>query len=332
VRHAVIVALLAACTEPAGDDQPPVASHVESFEWPGAAPSQLDMLFIIDDTPAMAPYVDRTEAMLRSIDAAWTSPDGYPRPDLHIAVATADPADVGRLQQSPNVHGAFIVDETSADYLTRVTNHGGSLGVDLAELGAVGTGGGGSEPLAAARAAIESTPDFLRASAHLAIVIVTAHDDASAVDVADAAAWAKGLKTDPNHVLVSAVYPLGSPRLDAFVDAFPDRGAKLRIDSGDYVNAMTAVEIAYVVSLAIPCLATPLDVDPGTPGDQLDCTIELELRDGTRRIVPPCPGENCWHYHPDLLNCTTPPGGQIVVGTYKWPVMPTVRGQCVVGN
>jgi hypothetical protein len=225
-----------------------------------------------------------------------------------------------------------MIDENSPDYLTRVTNHGGSLGIDLVELGAVGTSGGASAPLAAARAAIEGTPGFLRPNADLAIVIVTAHDDGSAGAVEDVVAWAKALKADPSQVLVSAVYPAGSPRLDAFVDAFSERGTPLTIDAGDYVNAMTALEVAYKVILSIPCLATPLDLDPAMPGDQLDCTVELELRDGTSRVVPECPGENCWHFVPDPVSCTNPTGGQIAVGTYKWPIMPTVRGQCVVGN
>jgi hypothetical protein len=292
----------------------------------------MDMLFVIDDTPAMAPYVDRTAAMLRSIDQLWTDLGAYPRTDLHVAVATADPADFGQLRQSGNVQGAFIVDENAPDLLTRVTNHGGSLGIDLAELGAVGTNGTASQPLGAARAAIESTPDFLRPDAYLAIAIVSAHDDASAANVADIVTWAKGLKADPDLVIVSAVYPAGAPRLDAFVDAFADRGTKLPIDAGDYVNAMTALGLAYKVIPSVPCLSTPLDIDPETPGEQYDCTVELELRDGTRRIVPACPGEGCWQFHLDPQNCTNPVGGQIDIPPFRWPIMPTVRGQCVVGN
>jgi hypothetical protein len=332
VRHALIALLLAACTQPAGDGGPAITSHVESFEWPGTAPPKMDMLFVIDDTPAMAPYVDRTAAMLRSIDQLWADLGAYPRPDLHAAVATADPADFGQLRHSANVNGAFIVDENSPDLLTRMTNHGGSLGVDLAELGAVGTSGMASEPLSAARAAIGGTTDFLRPDAYLGLVIVSAQDDASPANVDDIVAWAKGLKSDPAMVVVSAVYPTGAPRLDAFVDAFLDRGTKVTIDAGDYVNAMTALGLDYKVILSVPCLSTPLDIDPATPGEQYDCTVELELRDGTRRIVPACPGEGCWQFHLDPQNCTNPAGGQIDIPPFRWPIMPTVRGQCVVGN
>jgi hypothetical protein len=333
MRRVVILAVLAACVQSSGGDGgPPLATHVESFEWPGIAPPQMDILFVLDDTAPMAPYVDRTAAMLRSIDGLWADVGGYPRPDLHVAVATADPADFGRLRGSVNVHGSFIVDENAPDLLTRVTNHAGSLGTDLAELGAVGTNGTASEPLSAARAAIEGAPGFVRENAYLAIVIVSAQDDASGVNVGDVVAWAKALKRDPTMVLVSAVYPTGAPRLDTFVDGFPGRGATVAIDAGDYGDAIAAVQLAYKVILSVPCLATPVDLDPQTPGGQFDCSIELELHDGTRRIVPACPGENCWQFHPDPVNCTAPAGGQIDIAPYRWPIMPTVRGQCVVGN
>jgi hypothetical protein len=332
MRVVLILALVAACTQPAGDDEPPVASHVESFEVPGQAPPQLDLLIVVDDTPAMAAYAERTAALLHGFDDLWAVNAWPPRPDLHVAVATADPAEAGQVRTASSVHGAFLVDESTLDYLARTGNHDGALGDAVAALGAVGTAGSASQPLAAARAALEANPDFLRPDAYLAIVIVTAHDDASSDAVADVAAWAKALKADPTEIVVSVVAPASAPRLDELLGSFPNRSARVSIDDADYAPAVALLTELYKVALGLQCLDTPLDLDPALPGDQYDCTIELAYRDGTRRVVPACPGELCWTFHPDSANCPFEPGGQIVIPAYPTFIVPTVRGQCVVGN
>src|SRR5690349_18255641 len=125
MRYALILALLAACTEPA-DDGPVADSHVESFDVPGLPPPQLDVLIVLDDTAAMAPYVDRTTALLHGFEQLWSTTS--PRPDLHVAVVTADPGDAGHARTAPPVHGTFLVDEYTPDYLARVGNHDGALG------------------------------------------------------------------------------------------------------------------------------------------------------------------------------------------------------------
>ena len=135
MRYALILALLAACTEPAGDDQPPVASHVEFFEVPGVPPPRLDVLVVVEDTAAMAPYAERTAALLHELEHVWSAT--APLPDLRVAVVTADPADAGHVRSVPSVHGAYLVDESSSDYLARVGNHDGTLADALVLLGDV---------------------------------------------------------------------------------------------------------------------------------------------------------------------------------------------------
>jgi hypothetical protein len=131
---------------------------------------------------------------------------------------------------------------------------------------------------------------------------------------------------------VSVVAPANAPRLDGLLGQFPNRSARASIDDADYRTAVAILGQIYVTDLGLQCLDTPLDVDPDMPGDQYDCTVELEYRDGTRRVAPPCPGELCWSFHPDSANCRFEPGGQIVVPAYTTFVTPTIRGQCVVRN
>lgn len=312
-----------------GDPPPLTASHVETFEWPGIGHPRMDVLFVIDDTAAMAPYADRTAAMLRAVERLWPDPTSFAMPDLQVAVAT----DTGELHVAPVVHGAWVVDEHQRDLSgTRLTNYDGALGDAIAALGAVGTGGMAVQPLQNTRVALEANPSFVRSDAYLAIVIVSASDDASTLDPTSIATWAKGLKPDPTEVVGGGVFPASATRLASFVAQFPNRGQTVSIDAPDYTPAIALLSQLFRIDLGVPCLDEPMDIDPATPGAQYDCTVELVGEDGTIEDVPPCPGSRCWTYRPDPLNCVETPGGRFDVAPFSWPLMPTMRGQCVVAN
>lgn len=323
----VIGTLLAGCLVQSGEDSPPpVESHVETYEWPGMVPPELDVLFVVDDTAAMAPYGERTQAMLRETAQLWPDRTWYGLPDFHIAVATES----GQLHLAGSVHGDFVDDQHVPDLsLTRTTNYDGEFGDAVAALGAVGTAGTVNEPLAAMRTAIESTPGFLRTDALLAIVIVSASDDASAVAPADVAAWAKGLKADPNMVVVVGAFADSATRLTAFAAQFPNRSQTVSIDASSYAQAIDLLRQLYIVDLGAPCLDEPMDVDPVTPGPQYDCSVELVGENGVVEEEPPCPGSRCWTYRPSN-ECTS--GGIIEVAPFSGQVRPTMRAQCVVAN
>lgn len=328
MRFTVIVALLAGCMWQSADPPPLTASHVEEFEWPGMRPPKMDVLFVLDDTPAIAPYIDRTEAMLRAVAGLWPTVGSYAMPDLEVAVAT----DAGFLVDTSIVHGPILIDQHKPDLSgERLRNYDGSLGDALAALGHPVTIGTLHQPLAAARLAIENYP-FMRSDAYLAIVIVSATDDASTLDPASVAEWVKGLKADPTAIVVGGVFPESATRLASFVAQFPNRSASVSIDAADYSPAIALLSQLYRIDLGVPCLDEPMDVDPVTPGAQYDCTIELVGEDGSTEVEPPCPGERCWTYRPDPMSCVESPGGPIDVAPFRWPVMPTIRGQCVVAN
>jgi len=330
VRALAVLLLIGGCLWQS-DDPPPLAeSHVQLFEWPGWTPPKMDVLFVVDDTAAMAPYVDRTAAMLRGIETLWPTATSYGMPDLHVAVATES----GQLHLAPSVHGAFVSDEHAHDLSgTRVRNFDGGLGDAIEMLGAVGTSGGVNQPLNAVRAAISNTPGFLRGDAYLAIVIVSASDDTSEVTVKEVVDWAKAVKSDPGTVLVSGVFPENATRLADFVSQFPDRGTVVSLDASDYTPAIAPIARFYTVILSLPCLDEPADVDPLTPDAQFDCTVELVGEDGSTETEPPCPyADRCWTYRPDPMCSVDSPAGRIEVTGFSFPVMPTMRGQCVVAN
>jgi hypothetical protein len=325
VRALAIVTLLAGCVSQSPSTPPPADSHVETLMFPGIKPPTLDLLIVVDDTAAMAPYVERTQAMLRDVASLWPAM-AYEMPDFHIAVAT----ETGELSATDRVHGPFIDDEHIPDLsLRRMTNFDGDFGDAIAALGAVGTTGTIHRPLEAMRAALESLPDFVRDDSLLVILLVSANDDASTVTPADAAAWAKGLKSDPNMVAVSGVFPASATRLADFVAQFPNRGWTTSIDASDYAMAVDLLRQLQTSTLIEPCLDAPMDVDPATPGPQYDCTVELVSETGVTEVEPACPAARCWTFHPDV-GCTV--GGTIEVAPFKAPLMPSMNVQCVVAN
>jgi len=331
MRRSLIVLALASCAQPTPEG-PAVDSYVESFEWPDSFDERLDVLIVLDDTPATAPYVDRTQQMLHGFDDVWSMlPDP---PDLHIAVVTADPADGGTFRLAPDVDGPFVIDELAPSWWSRVTNHAGTFGEAAAELGSVGTAGAHDAPLAMMRAALEQPGEFRRSTATLAVVIVSASDDESSDSPGAYAGWLKGLQTAPNDVAISLVAPPTASRLAAFAQQFPNRATTASIDDASYAPALAVLTESLTTTLGTHCLAQPLDMDPA-PGLQADCSIEIVQRDGVIADVPECPGEHCWSFVENPYNaCLQADGtfGTFRIGRYldRWPS--TIRGQCVVAK
>jgi hypothetical protein len=177
-----------------------------------ARPSRdLDLLFVIDDSPSMA---DKQAALatgfVRMVDKLDQLDGG--RPNLHIGVVTSDMGTQGSAVASPGpgigtigqggctgtgldgvlqhrayleLNGAYLVDVATG--AGRIQNYAGTLIDAVAGLVRVGEGGCGFEqPFAAMRRALTNPVNagFVRAEANLAVVIVTDEDDCSALDPA----------------------------------------------------------------------------------------------------------------------------------------------------
>jgi hypothetical protein len=175
---------------------------------------ELDLLFVIDNSPSMA---DKQAALAasfpRMVDKLAELDGGLP--DLHIGVITSDMGtqgasgaigppvgmpglggcsgvgDDGLLQHAglPALADSFLSDvaNVSDSNAGRVRNYDGDLRDAVAQLVRVGAGGCGFEQhLAALRRSLGNPANagFLRAKANLAVVILADEDDCSMVDPA----------------------------------------------------------------------------------------------------------------------------------------------------
>jgi hypothetical protein len=171
----------------------------------------LDLLFVIDNSPSMADkqaaLADSFPRMMQKLDQL----DGG-RPNLHIGVITsdmgtqgsavADPGPAigtlgaggcaglgadGALNHAgdPSLTDGYIVDVVGLD--SRERNYEGTLADEFARLARVGASGCGFEQhLAAMRRSLGNPANagFLRPEANLAVVILADEDDCSALDPA----------------------------------------------------------------------------------------------------------------------------------------------------
>ena len=271
--------------------------------WPESTPLKLDVLFVIDSSPAMTPYRD---ALAKEMRGAV----GYFGPvDLHLGVITADLGanrdstnepwpgqcagwgDAAALRRSPLFDGGFIAYRSDARGIR--TNLRGSLADALQAVGDVGvTGCVRAQPLEAMRIALDHDPHdagFRRAGAGLAVIIIAAQDDASPGSPADYAAFL-------GPEAAAFVIAPEAPRLRAFQSMFYIRGWFELIDG---LGSLGLVFEAYQSFtplndvVASPCALGPLlDIDPGTPGVQPECSVHDNVQ-----VIPRC-GDTvqfpCW--------------------------------------
>lgn len=322
------LSLLAACAanEPARDGIEG-QSHVEIHELPGWGPPQIDILLVVDDTTAMAPYRDQV-ALLPSIiaDAFPSMGDGLV--DLHIGMITND----GALRRTHPNGQPFVAIRTELD-LQRTTNFQGTLEEALGRLTSLDAlHEGASTPLAAVQHVLDSdTEGFVRENAPLGIVFMTATDDASPGSVLDYAASYKAAKSDPASIIVTAITAQPVPRLDELFAAFPHRNKMISIDD-DYRPVFELVGNQIWTILPGMCWRAS-DVDPVTPGPQYDCTVTATI-DGEPRDLPPCQIEGdqlCWRLVPSNQGCIEDDALRVVIPPYHfyWFV-PPLRVECVV--
>ena len=181
--------------------------HKLVAEVPVTPNRDLDLLFVVDDSPSMADkqtnLVNNFPNLINTLNAL---PGGLP--NLHLGVVTTDMgtkgtdsaapgAQIGQLGQGgcagtgkagnlqtngAPITGSYLSDIELVDH-SRVKNYTGSLASAFSTMARAGDGGCGFEqPLAAMRAALEgnaANAGFLRPSALLAVVFLTDEDDCS---------------------------------------------------------------------------------------------------------------------------------------------------------
>ena len=311
----VVALALGACvadSPPAGE---PVTSVVDHREIPVTMNTKIDLLFVIDDSPAMAAAQTKLVGdYRRMIDVLGQSTLGE-LPDVHIGVVTADLADQGTLR-----HAAFLSDAPRFAW-RRERNYAGLLGDAFVDLAAVGVGGSThTAPLEAMQRALDPAvnPGFVRDGAYLEVVFLTAGDDQGTAGVADVARALKLRKPDPSAIVVAGAFgactsngitATDAPRLASFLDQFPDRNARATLCDGDLGTVLLVGQLLKI-DLGIACfdhLAAPHE-----------CVAYLvDPTSDEQALLPECGSPTagrCWSLHAQDSACV---GGD---GLYFRPV------------
>jgi hypothetical protein len=306
-----------------------ICGSEESVTWSvtgGYGDTALDVLFVIDDTPAIAGSQAALAAAIPQVAQFLQSrPGGLP--SLHLGIAAASPTpsdggeDVPRTRASDCGLGAGL-SFLSTDSCGKSPTFRGTFTDALSCLADLGTTASGPvQPLSIVQR-ISSGPStagagwtgFSRPSAYLMLVIVAGQDDASGpLDPAALADAVRGLKSDPLQTVVSVIAPsptcamspaISTPRLSTFVTTFGSQGYE-GCTPGDLVNwLMSLFKIQDDDFGGSGCHAGIRDTDPTQPGLQADCTVDDRIwsSDGSRSesLPPSCDvsGPPCWTFTP----------------------------------
>lgn len=277
---------------------------------------ELDILFVIDDTPAVAGVAANLIAQY-AVFAQVLQGLPFGAPPLHVAFipATLPSGDCS----PPGIRGATCglaaQDQfLTADYCDIDQNSSGSLGDAFACLGNFGAQAcGTAQSLEAARRALGGDPSggalrgrtgFVSPGAALDIVFLAGQDDASArngalVPLSDYVTFFKSLTRDPaNMNLASLITPEAcptggpvaatpTPRLDEITQSFGSNGVIASLCYPSLAPALSNVAQKLGALIRPPCLAGIKDTDPDQPGLQADCVVEDDVleADGSKRLV-----------------------------------------------
>jgi len=204
---AVGLSLLAGCPDRTISEVNPQQGRVEFKDIPITVNRNIDILFVIDDSPSMADKQANLAANFPNfIDVLNTIEGGLP--DVHIGVVTSDVGTKATQDAAPGpaigsigqggcsgtgksgnlqitgapVMGTFISDIKVSDTM-RQKNYTGDLATVFGQMARVGAGGCGFEQhLEASKRALNNNPanaGFLRADAYLAVIFIADEDDCS---------------------------------------------------------------------------------------------------------------------------------------------------------
>jgi hypothetical protein len=210
----VLLGALAGCPYPAlspllpPDAAPPPAPLREAVEFPVTGSRDLDLLFLVDDSPSMADkQANLASSFPKFIDVLSSIPGGLP--NVHIGVVTSDMGTQAALDSGfgpaigagtvgscsgvgkdgamqvfgQQVNGVYLSDIADPVSGVRTRNYTGALatvfGAIAKSAGAAGCGF--EQPLATVRRALSNPANagFLRDSAYLGIIVITDEDDCS---------------------------------------------------------------------------------------------------------------------------------------------------------
>jgi len=192
--------LLAGCPDRTVSEVFPEQGKVENIDLPANPTSDVDILFLIDNSGSMSEEQSSLRANFGKFMNVLSTLEGG-MPNVHIGVATsslgqsagdgtggglfgagcAGSGDDGALRTAPTISGRFIIDEESAAG-ARTKNYSGTLADAFSAIADVGTAGCGIEQhLGSVKRALSNPTNagFLRENAKLAVVFIADEDDCS---------------------------------------------------------------------------------------------------------------------------------------------------------
>jgi len=274
--------------------------------------AKLDVLFVVDDTPAISPYEAVMAAGLADIRRTLGA---LPQPaSLHVGFVRAGACTSGTRGAACGI--AAPEQFLRAEWCETTTNFSGTFADAFGCLGDLGAANcGPSRPLAAAAQALATPPPagwegFLRPEAYLLVVVIAAGDDASTVPASDVAAFIRGLKGDPSQTLASAIVPVACAaslpqRLFDFVAPFGANGLFVDLCDGQLAPALLNVSRRIQAFIDPACAHNVRDTDPVMPGLQPSCElVDHVLSASGQRVdslLPSCEASAapCWRLVPD---------------------------------
>jgi hypothetical protein len=272
---------------------------------------KLDVLFVVDDTPAIAPYAATLAAGFA--DMARTL-ESLPQPaSLHVGFVRAGTCDASTRGAACGL--AAPEQFVRQEWCETITNFSGAFADTFACLSDLGAGDcAPAQPLAAAQQALATPPrpgwdGFLRPEAYLLAVVIAAADDASSAPVSEIASFIRGLKPDPSQTAASAIVPAGCAaaapqRLTEFVESFGANGVLLDLCDAPLSPALRPVTEQISTIIEPACAFNVRDTDLETPGLQPSCAFidHVVTADGSRAdsSLPSCDADAppCWRLVP----------------------------------
>lgn len=334
--------VFAGCVEDRTIDLPEEIEQVKTtmFEIPQASPPPLDILFVIDNSHAIAAHEDHLAANLPQLGEFFEHNNGWW--DRHIGVITSDVGCPGRSawRPAPLTNDRFFIDWRHLDD-TRTKNFDGTLADHLpAAMTAGHDGCGAHRPLDAILAALDPSTNFRRSDADLIIVIIGGADDQSVVDAEAAIRQIAATSDVPylqalSRLAIVAFAPEPAARLDAFAAFGSGESRLVALDSRDLVSAF-GWGFSHSEVWGAPCVDASVDLEPA-PGLQANCAMADVARDrDTKRIVyerilPACDGANrpCWRLDVKPHICST--NHMVVIDRIDFPPRDTnLVGQCEI--
>lgn len=316
MRRAIALAVAGACVEPPLVPVEVEQARVEMWVLPQYTPRELDVVFVVDTTAAMAPHRERFLAAAPTFMHYLEL--GAAR-DLHVGIVGADRGRLGR----------YLIRDEQIDGF--VTNFTGRMDEAFTELANLGTLGATNAPLATLDAVLSQPgTGFFRSRAELAVVVIAASDDASGdTELARLAATLR-----ERTAYLTVIRGDDADRLEQFIEFFDldVRVSRGRIERETMADAFS-IPYGWEGTTSDPCRRrNRLDLDPG-PDVTYDCAFGELYGEPVRRehVLPPCGGSvrPCWRIVEDERAC---PGDQVMLDIERDRFPPpntTVVGQCV---